>query len=125
MTEAADDRIARYERLRAELSTMDDEALKERFWSLCGQIMSPVVDLARTHTSVSIERSVLLRMGIASTTTHAVVDHIYQENLLGKGAGHVVWKLAQRDGIDIRQAAEAIAHDPAVLEGLFEGSSDE
>ena len=57
-------RKARFERLRSELATMDDEALKARFWALCDRMMDPVVELARTHTSPSIERSVLLRMGI-------------------------------------------------------------
>ena len=109
------ERIDRFEKLRSELADLDDEALKARFWELCHQVMEPVVELARTHTTPSIERSVLLRMGIDSVTTHAVV-----ENVLGKGAGHVVLRLSRRDGIDIRAAAAAIADDPAVMAGLFE-----
>ncbi|MDO5082741.1 ornithine aminomutase [Arachnia propionica] len=114
------ERLQRFETLRAELSTMDDEALKARFWELCHQVMEPVVELSRTHTSPSIERSVLLRMGINSVTTHAVVENVLNAGLLGKGAGHVVLRLAQRDGISIRDAGDAIAEDPAVLAGLFE-----
>ncbi len=120
-----EERTARYERLRSELATMDDEALKARFWALCDKVMDPVVELARTHTSPSIERSVLLRMGIDSVTTHAVVENIHQTGYLGKGAGHAVLRLAQMAELDIPAAAEAIAHDPAVLIGLFEeGSND-
>ena len=64
MSDPDQERVERYEALRAELADLDDAALKERFWQLCEQVMTPVVDLARTHTTPSIERSVLLRMGI-------------------------------------------------------------
>lgn len=114
------ERLQRFDTLRAELATMDDEALKARFWELCHQVMEPVVELSRTHTSPSIERSVLLRMGIDSVTTHAVVENVLNAGLLGKGAGHAVLRLAQRDGISIRDAGTVIAEDPAVLAGLFE-----
>ncbi|MDO5068174.1 MAG: ornithine aminomutase subunit alpha [Propionibacteriaceae bacterium] len=114
------ERMQRFETLRAELATMDDAALKARFWELCQQVMEPVVELSRTHTSPSIERSVLLRMGIDSVTTHAVVENVLNAGLLGKGAGHAVLRLAQRDGISIRDAGTAIAEDPTVLAGLFE-----
>lgn len=116
------EREARFERLRAELATMDDEQLKARFWALCEQVMTPIVEMARTHTSPSIERSVLLRMGVDSVTTHAVVENVHQAGLLGKGAGHAVYRLAQRDGISITEAAARIAEDAAVLTGLFEGA---
>jgi len=82
------ERIDRFEKLRSELADLDDEALKARFWELCHQVMEPVVELARTHTTPSIERSVLLRMGIDSVTTHAVVENVLNAGLLGKGAGH-------------------------------------
>lgn len=114
------ERIARFDTLRAELRTMNDDQLKARFWQLCEEVMTPVVDLARTHTSPSIERSVLLRMGIDSVTTHAVVDNINLAGLLGKGAGHVVLRLSQRANCDIREAAKEIATNPTVLAGLFE-----
>jgi len=84
--------------------------------------MTPVVDFSRTHTTPSIERSVLLRMGIDSVTTHAVVENVLNAGLLGKGAGHAVLRLSRRDGIDLRAAAQRIADDPTVLDGLFDGS---
>ncbi|MDR1768396.1 MAG: ornithine aminomutase subunit alpha [Propionibacteriaceae bacterium] len=125
MTQTQTDRAARFEALRGELAQLDDEALKERFWALCQQIMEPVVELARTHTSPSIERSVLLRMGIDSVTTHAVVENVRQAGLLGKGAGHAVLRASQRLGLDIPAAAKAVADNPSVLEGLFEGKDNE
>ena len=114
-----EDRIARFEKRREELKKMSDAELKARFWELCDQAITPIVDLAKTHTSPSIERSVLLRMGVDSLSSHGVVDRIYEAGLLGKGAGHVVLKLAQKNGTDIRTAAAAILENKEVLNGLF------
>ncbi|HWQ09607.1 MAG TPA: D-ornithine 4,5-aminomutase subunit OraS [Holophaga sp.] len=114
-----DERIARFEKRREELKRMNDEQLKERFWQLCNQVVEPIVELATTHTSPSIERAVLLRMGIDSVTTHGVVERIHEAGLLGKGAGHVVLKLSQKSGKDICGAAASILEDKTVLEGLF------
>ncbi len=114
-----DERIARFEQRRAELEKMSDEALKSYFWELCNQVVEPIVALARTHTSPSIERAVLLRMGIDSLSSQAVVERIYQAGLLGKGAGHVLLKLAERQGIDVKSAAAAIIADKEILNGLF------
>lgn len=114
-----DERMARFEKRRGELHKMSDEQLKERFWQLCNQVVEPIVGLARTHTSPSIERAVLLRMGVDSISSHGVVDRIHEAGLLGRGAGHVVLKLAQKTGKDIRGAATQILEDKAVLEGLF------
>ena len=115
----AEDRIARFEKRRAELDKLSDAELKERFWKLCGQVIDPIVDLARTHTSPSIERAVLLRMGIDSVSTHAVGTRVLEAGLLGKGAGQVILKVAEKRGTDLRGAAQAIIEDPAVLKGLF------
>lgn len=115
----SDDRIQKFEKRREELKKLSDDQLKSRFWELCNQVVDPIVDLAKTHTSPSIERSVLLRMGIDSITAHGVVDRILEAGLLGKGAGHVVLKLAQKNGTDIRSAAAAILENKDVLNGLF------
>ncbi len=112
-------RIARFEERRKKYQQMSDEELKSLFWALCDDLVAPIVDLARTHTSPSIERSVLLRMGVDSQTAHGVVDRVYQAGLLGKGAGHVLLRLADKKGIDIKGAADAVMADKDVLEGLF------
>lgn len=113
------ERLARFEQRQAELKQMTNEQLKARFWELCSQVVEPIVGLAQTHTSPSIERSVLLRMGIDSLSSHGVVDRIYEAGLLGKGAGHVLLKLSQKHGVDVRRAAAMILEDPSVFEGLF------
>ncbi|MCE1227937.1 MAG: ornithine aminomutase subunit alpha [Firmicutes bacterium] len=114
-----DPRLAKFEQRRETLKTMSDEQLKDRFWQLCNQVVEPVLDLARTHTSPSIERSVLLRMGVDSVSSHGVVDRVLEAGLLGKGAGHCVLKVSQKTGKDIRGAAQAILDDKNVLNGLF------
>jgi D-ornithine 4,5-aminomutase subunit alpha len=113
------ERISRFEKRQVELHKMSDQELKDRFWELCDQVVTPIIDLAKTHTSPSIERSILLRMGIDSVSSHGVVDRIYEAGLLGKGAGHVVLKVSQKTGKDIRGAAEAILADKEILKGLF------
>lgn len=117
-----DDRVARFEQRRQDLGQMTDEQLKGHFWDLCSQVVDPIVDLSRTHTSPSIERSVLLRMGIDSLSSHGVVEQIYQAGLLGKGAGHVLLKLAEARGTDVRGAAAAVLEDKDVLLGLAVGA---
>jgi D-ornithine 4,5-aminomutase subunit alpha len=59
---------------------------------------------ARTHTSPSIERSVLLRMGFSSLEARPLVDQMSNRGLLGHGAGKLVLQLAQKKGISVRQA---------------------
>jgi D-ornithine 4,5-aminomutase subunit alpha len=114
-----EERTAQFEKRRAELHQLSDEQLKARFWELCNQVVDPIVDLARTHTSPSIERSVLLRMGIDSISSHGVVDRIYEAGLLGKGAGNVLLRLSQKTGKSVREAATAIIEDKDVLQNLF------
>jgi D-ornithine 4,5-aminomutase subunit alpha len=113
-----DERIARFEQRRAELRELSDEQLKQRFWELCEQVMEPVVELARTHTSPSIERSVLLRMGVDSLSAHAAVERIARAGLLGKGAGQVVLRVAEQRGTDAMGAVAAIIEDEEVLGAL-------
>ncbi|HBF40781.1 MAG TPA: ornithine aminomutase [Anaerolineaceae bacterium] len=113
------DRIQRFEERQRELHKLSDAELKARFWELCYQVVDPIVELAKTHTSPSIERSVLLRMGIDSITAHGVVDIVMQAGLLGKGAGNVVLKVAQKTGTDVQKAATAILENKDLLSGLF------
>jgi len=90
---------------RGHLAGLDDEALEVRFWTLVNEITDPLIELARTHTSASIERSVLMRMGIDSRTCMAAVTEIDNRGLLGHGAGNVVLHCATEWGVDVREAA--------------------
>ncbi|HJW76931.1 MAG TPA: ornithine aminomutase subunit alpha [Thermoleophilia bacterium] len=94
---------------RKHLASLDDDELEARFWALVGEIVDPLVELARTHTSPSIERSVLMRMGIDSRTCMAVVKEVENRGLLGHGAGHVVLHCANEWDVDVREAATRLA----------------
>jgi len=119
MTDETQARQDRFARRQAELARMSDDQLKDRFWQLCGQVVEPIAELARTHTSPSIERSVLLRMGVDSISSHGVVDRIFEAGLLQKGAGNVLLRVARSTGKDVRGAAAAILENRDVLKGLF------
>ena len=79
-----------YLQIRGHLAELTDEQLEARFWELAQRVVDPMVELARTHTWPSIERSVLMRMGVDSPTCMAVVGECEKRGLLGHGAGHVV-----------------------------------
>ena len=98
-----------FDERRKHLQGLSDEALEAHFWQLTNEIVDPLITLARTHTSPSIERSVLMRMGVDSPTCVAVVNEVDKRGLLGHGAGHIVWRCSQEWGIDVRAAALKLA----------------
>ena len=100
MKERTDDFSSRREHLKG----LTDEQLHARFWSLVDRIVQPLVEEARLHTSPSIERSVLLRMGFSSLETQPLVNRMLENGLLGHGAGNLILKLAQKKGIGVRRA---------------------
>ncbi len=89
---------------RAHLAELTDEQLKERFWNLLEEVVDPLLDLAKTHTSPAVERSVLLRMGFSSLEAQPLVDGAIDRGLMGHGVGHVVYKVAKTKNLDIRTA---------------------
>jgi D-ornithine 4,5-aminomutase subunit alpha len=93
-----------FRKRRGHLAHLSEDELYQRFWQLAEQVVEPMAILARTHTSPSIERSVLLRMGFSSIEAREIVEGCLKRGLLGKGAGHVVWRLAYLEGITIREA---------------------
>ncbi len=98
-----------FEHAHQYLSGLTDEELQVRFWHLTQEIVDPLVELARTHTSPSIERSVLMRMGIDSPTCVAVVSECETRGLLGHGAGHVVLVCMREWECDAPTAAALLA----------------
>ena len=98
-----------FESARLHLRRLTDEQLAARFWELSERVVDPLVELARTHTSPSIERSVLMRMGIDSLTCQAVVAECEKRGLLGHGAGHVVWVCMREWECDAPTAAAHLA----------------
>lgn len=107
--EREDDFASRRKRLRG----LSDEELHAHFWHLVEQIVEPLIVEARTHTTPSIERSVLLRMGFSSLEARALVNAIEQRGLLGHGAGRLVLELSRNKGISLREAGRGL------LEGRY------
>jgi len=95
---------------RKHLANLSDEELEQRFWELAEKIVDPLIDLAYKNTSPSIERSVLLRMGFSSIEAKSIVDGAIDRGLLGKGAGHIVYKLAKEKNMDIREAGKKLSN---------------
>lgn len=96
---------------RKHLADLNDQQLHARFWELADKVVDPLVALARTHTTPSLERSVLLRMGLDSLVAKAIVDRCLARRLLGKGAGHVVLRFAQSRNLSVQQAARLLVED--------------
>ena len=94
---------------REHLAGLSDEQLEARFWALADEIVAPLVELARTHTSPSIERSVLMRMGLDSPTATSVVAACEKRGLLGHGAGHVVLHCATAWDVPVTEAGRRLA----------------
>ena len=102
-------RASDFEERREHLKDLSDEELKARFWRLSDEIVKPLYDLAYTHTSPAIERSVLLRMGFSSLEAAAIVSGAQKRGLLGKGAGHLILRYAGETGKDYLDAGRALA----------------
>ena len=94
---------------RPHLVPLLDEDLEARFWELAEQIVQPLIELARTHTSPSIERSVLMRMGFDSRVCASIVSECEKRGLLSHGAGHVVLHCAGEWGVEVRAAGARLA----------------
>lgn len=121
----AEKRVDDFNERRAHLANLSDQELYERFWSLASDIVDPLLELGRKNTSPAIERSVLLRMGFSSIEAKAIVDGVIDRGLMGKGAGHVVYKLAKAKNISVREAGVALADGKMWQEAadLFKGGN--
>ena len=80
---------------RKHIANLTDEELYNRFWELTDQIVDPLLELGRKNTTPSVERAVLLRMGVSSLDTQKVVEGCMDRGLMGHGAGHVVYKIGR------------------------------
>jgi D-ornithine 4,5-aminomutase subunit alpha len=97
-----------FEARRAPLRKLSDQQLHEHFWKLVDEVVAPLIEEARSHTTPSIERSVLLRMGFSSLQCRELVEGMRERGLLGHGAGRLVLELSKVKGLSIRQAGEAL-----------------
>ena len=93
---------------REHLKDLSDVELRTYFWELIEKTVDPLIDMARTHTTPSVERSVLLRMGFSSIDAKIIVDVLNEKDLLKKGVGHCVYVLSKEKNLNLADAAELI-----------------
>lgn len=98
-----------FESRRKHLKNMSEEELIDYFWKLTEKIVDPLVELSYTHTSPSIERSVLLRMGFSSIEAKNIVKHMVEYNLLSHGAGRIVLLYSEIKKINYLDAGRELA----------------
>jgi D-ornithine 4,5-aminomutase subunit alpha len=103
----ADDYTAR----NTHLKEMSDEKLRSYFWELVDKIIEPIIDEAKNHTSPSLERSILLRMGFSSMENKTIVNKMLERGLLGHGAGKIILQLAKDKDITVRNAGMGLIQD--------------
>jgi beta-lysine 5,6-aminomutase alpha subunit len=83
-----------------------DPTLVRRARELAARAGQPVVDLARSHTTVAVERAVLRLAGATGADpdglpwVNRLVDAVVAEVGLGHGVARPVWHAMIRDGID-------------------------
>jgi beta-lysine 5,6-aminomutase alpha subunit len=83
-----------------------DASLVRRARTLARKAGQPVVDLARSHTTVSVERAVLRLAGITGADpdhipwVNRLVDAVAEDVGLGHGVALPVWHAMAREGID-------------------------
>ncbi|HZK01114.1 MAG TPA: ornithine aminomutase subunit alpha [Tissierellaceae bacterium] len=93
-----------FEERRKHLIGLSEVELEQRFWELAEKVVDPLIELAEKNTSPSNERSVLLRMGFSGLEAQSIVEGAIDRGLLGKGAGHIVYRLAKDKNMEIREA---------------------
>ena len=105
----ADKRTDDFSSRREHLAALSDAELKARFFSLAEEIVDPLIELSKKSTSPSVERSVLLRMGFSSLEAGAIVNHVLDLGLMGKGAGNIVLKTAEKLGEEYLKVGREMA----------------
>ena len=98
-----------FQERRKHLANLSDQELYDRFWELIKQVDEPMLEMGYKNTTPSVERAVLLRMGVSSLDCQPLVNHCMDHGLMGKGAGHCVYKLSQIKGITIPAAGDLLA----------------
>jgi D-ornithine 4,5-aminomutase subunit alpha len=113
-----------FELRRAHLKNLTDQELKDKFWEMAYKIVEPLAQAAQKHTSPSIERSVLMRMGFDSVSSREITDKINEQGFLGKGAGNIILKAAKQEKCSIKEAGRKIT-EGMQIKNLFGGSNEQ
>jgi D-ornithine 4,5-aminomutase subunit alpha len=100
-----------FETRRNHLRDLSDQELYDLFWKYANDTVKPLIKLAYNHTTPAIERSVLLRMGFSSLEAKILVDKTIDHQLMGKGAGHVVYRYSKLADLPLRDAGLQLMKD--------------
>ena len=104
---------------RKHIANLTDQDLYDRFWALTEQVVAPLLELGRRNTTPSVERAVLLRMGISSLETQKIVEGCMDHSLMSHGAGHVVYKLSREKNLSIPETGHLLPDPIHALVGLL------
>ena len=63
---------------RQHIANLTDEELYAKFWELTDKVVDPLLELGKKNTTPSVERSVLLRMGVSSLDCMPIVNHCHR-----------------------------------------------
>jgi D-ornithine 4,5-aminomutase subunit alpha len=114
-------RLDDFENRRKSVKDLSDQQLHQRFWQLSQQLVDPLLDLAKTHTTPSIERSVLLRMGASSIEASTIIGYAIANGVIGSGAGHCIIKVKNHYRLSVRQAIERCMDEAFFTENFKPG----
>ncbi|HEX3786926.1 MAG TPA: D-ornithine 4,5-aminomutase subunit OraE [Pseudonocardiaceae bacterium] len=92
----------------AELAEWPLDRLRERFWELANHTVAPLAAYAASHTTPSVERSVLLRMGFDSVEAADLVGWLTERGRLGDGVAAVLGEHITQHGGSPREAYTAL-----------------
>lgn len=93
-----------FEERRQKLKNLTNQELKDRFWELSEKIVDPLLEISKNHTTPSLERSIVLRMGFSSLEADPIVKKAIDNNLISKGVGHLIYRVARDKNLSIREA---------------------
>ena len=96
-------------RVKKGIADLTNEQLYDKFWEMCSKVVDPLLELGTKNTTPSVERAVLLHMGVSSLDTQKIVEGAIDRGLMGHGTGHIVYRISKDKGISIREASAALA----------------
>ena len=111
-----------FETRRQHLRAMSDEELKAYFWKLAQQTVDPLLEYGRTHTTPSVERSVLLRMGFSSLEAKPIVEGAIAHYQTLPASGQKA--LGITDGFHVLELVQCLPPYPDDAEGETVWTSD-
>ncbi|MGI6212185.1 MAG: ornithine aminomutase subunit alpha [Anaerovoracaceae bacterium] len=98
-----------FEERRKHIANLSDQELYDKFWELTAQVVDPLLELGYKNTTPSVERAVMLRMGVSSLDTQKIVEGAMDRGLMGHGCGNILYKVSKAKGLSIRDTSIAMA----------------